>query len=446
LGERVGMVSLGCAKNQVDAEVMLGLLSEAGYEIVNRSENAHIIIVNTCGFIESAKEESIDAILEQAQYKKDGQCRLLIVTGCLAQRYYKQLIDEMPEVDAIVGTGHFTEIVDIIRESSEKNKPPVRIEGLNLPLRETAARVLTTPPYTAYLKISEGCNNYCTYCVIPQLRGRHRSRPLDGLLKEAEELVAGGVRELILVGQDLTRYGQDLDGQLSLVKLLKELVKIPELVWIRLLYCYPDRVTDELIDTVAQEEKICKYMDIPLQHIHPSILKRMNRHFAPEEIRNLLLKVRNRIPGIILRTSFIVGFPGEDEDEFRQLLDFAQEFPFNRLGVFTYSREEGTLAAGYPHQVDREVKEARRAALMGIQQKISKELNQRRVGEVCHVLIERDNPQGIYTGRSYGEAPEIDGQIFVISQKPLHVGEFVKVRITKAYEYDLLGETYEFSK
>jgi ribosomal protein S12 methylthiotransferase len=443
---KVGMVSLGCDKNRVDSEVMLGLLSRAGHTIVNRPEEAEVIIVNTCGFIDPAKEESVETILEQAQYKKTGKCRLLIVTGCLAQRYSKEIMDEIPEVDAVIGTGRFTEILDVINECESKHERLAAVDKPKFPDIKGIPRVLTTPSHTAYLKISEGCSNCCTYCVIPQLRGPHVSRPLDEVLDEAQHLVDRGVKEIILVGQDLTRYGQDLKGDVSLVGLLKELVKIPGLVWVRLLYCYPDRVTDELIDTIAEEEKVCNYIDIPIQHIHPEILRKMNRPANPEQIRNLLSKLRKRIPDIIIRTSLIVGFPGEGEEEFQELVDFVKEFQFNRVGVFPYSKEEGTPAARFPEQVDDKTKETRRDALMSVQQRISKRLNRQRVGQVCKVLIEGTSSEGVYFGRSYGEAPEIDGQVFVISNRPLKAGDFVDVKITKAYEYDLLGEDYESGK
>lgn len=443
---KVGMISLGCDKNRVDSEVMLGLLLRAGHSIVNRPEEADVIIVNTCGFIDPAKEESVETILEQAQYKKMGKCRLLIVTGCLAQRYSKEIINEIPEVDAVIGTGRFTEILDVINRCESKHERLVAVDNPRFPDINGIPRVLTTPSYTAYLKISEGCSNRCTYCVIPQLRGPHVSRPMDHVLEEAQLLVDRGVKEIILVGQDLTRYGQDLKGDVSLVKLIKELVKIPGLVWVRLLYCYPDRVTDELIDAIAQEEKVCNYIDIPIQHIHPEILRKMNRPADPEQIKSLLAKLRKRIPDIIIRTSLIVGFPGEGNAEFQELLDFVKEYQFNRVGVFPYSKEEGTPAARLPGQVDERTKEARRDALMSIQQKISKRLNRQRVGQICKVLIEGTSSEGVYFGRSYGEAPEIDGQVFVISDRPLKAGDFVNVKITKAYEYDLLGEDYESGK
>ncbi|MBM7581463.1 ribosomal protein S12 methylthiotransferase [Caldicoprobacter guelmensis] len=443
---KIGMVSLGCDKNRVDAEVMLGLLSQAGHTIVNKPEEADVIIVNTCGFIDPAKEESVETILEYVEYKKAGKCRLLVVTGCLAQRYSKELMDEIPEVDAVIGTGRFNEIVDVINQCELKHERLMAVNKPKFPNVKGIVRVLTTPSYTAYLKISEGCSNCCTYCVIPQLRGPHVSRPMDEVLEEAQALVDRGVKEIILVGQDLTRYGQDLEGDVSLAKLLKELVKIPELVWIRLLYCYPDRVSDDLINAIASEEKVCNYIDIPLQHINPKILKKMNRPADPRQIRSLLIKLRERIPDIIIRTSLIVGFPGEGEQEFKDLIEFVEESQFSRVGVFTYSREEGTPAANFPEQVDEKTKEARRDILMSIQQKISKRLNRKRIGQECKVLIEGTSSEGIYFGRSYGEAPEIDGQVFVMSNRKLKAGDFVEVKITKAYEYDLLGEDYESSK
>lgn len=443
---KVGLISLGCDKNRVDSEIMLGLLIREGYTIVNQSQEADIIIINTCGFIDDAKEESIDTILEQAQYKITGNCKLLIVTGCMAQRYSERLINEMPEIDAVVGTGKYTEILRVIDRCLKEGSGVINVGSPELPCLKDIPRLLSTPSHTAYLKISEGCSNCCTYCIIPQLRGRHVSRPIDDLLAEAQQLVDGGVREIILVGQDITRYGTDLGSGLSLAKLLKELVKIPKLAWLRLLYCYPDRITDELIETIEQEEKICNYLDIPIQHINPAILKRMNRHFSPLEIRNMISKLRERIPDVVLRTSFIVGFPGEGEQEFKELLDFVEEIQFDRAGVFTYSKEEGTVAAGFPEQVDEEIKERRKSALMSVQRKISKRLNRKRVGRIYRVLIESVQPDDIYVGRTYGEAPEIDQQVYVISKSPLKVGDFAEVKITKAYDYDLLGETYESGK
>lgn len=445
MNKKVGMISLGCPKNQVDAEVMLGILTQSGYEIVSRSEDADIIVVNTCGFIDPAKEESIDTILEQVKYKQKGSCRQLIVTGCLAERYKQELIDEIPEIDAVIGTGNYNNIVNVI-ESSERGLKAFWDGNIDCSLEYSYPRMLTTPSHTAYLKIAEGCDNHCAYCIIPQLRGKYRSRNINSLINEANALVKNGVKELILIAQDITRYGQDLGGKLSLVNLLQHLCDIPDLKWIRLMYCYPDRISDDLINIIAKEEKICKYIDIPIQHINGSILKKMNRHLPPEEIKKLIKKIADRIPNAILRTSLMVGFPGEGEEEFNELMDFIQEFPFQRIGVFKYSREEGTLAAQFPMQVSEETKEARRSRLMVHNQRITKRLNRRRVGDVYDVLIEGKHSTGVYVGRSYGEAPGIDGEIFVTSKEPIGIGEFVKVRIMKSYEYDLVGEAYEFSK
>lgn len=441
----VGMISLGCAKNQVDAEVMLGILTQGGYEIVSKSQDADIIIVNTCGFIGPAKEESIEAILEQAQYKRSGSCRILIVAGCLAERYKNELVEEIPEIDAVVGTGSYMDIINVIDECT-KRENKIWAQSINCDLPDDLPRVLTTAPYTAYLKIAEGCDNHCTYCIIPKLRGKFRSRNLDGLLKEANFLAQSGVKELIVVAQDITRYGQDLGDDISLVVLLRELCKIPGILWIRLLYCYPDRISDELLDLISQENKICKYLDIPIQHISETILRKMNRKFTADEIKVLLNKIKAKIPDIILRTSLMVGFPGEKEEEFNELVNFIKDYPFQRIGVFPYSREEGTSAAKLPLQIDEDVKEKRRSILMAHQQRISRRLNRQRIGKIYDVLVERKDSDNLYVGRSYGETPGIDGQIFIMSRKTLEAGCFTKVKISKAYEYDLVGEVYESSK
>jgi ribosomal protein S12 methylthiotransferase len=445
LGNKVGIVSLGCAKNQVDAEVMLGLLSQKGYEIVNESADADIILVNTCGFIGPAKEESINAILEQGQYKKKGSCKALIVTGCLGERYSSELIEEIPEVDAVVGTGNYAKIIEIL-DNIKAGSRNTWLGHIDDPLDDSLPRIVSTGNRTAYLKIAEGCDNHCTYCIIPKLRGRFRSRNVESLLKEAEELVNSGIREIIVIAQDITRYGQDSKGGYNLVTLLKELCRIPDLKWIRLMYCYPDRITDELIELIAREDKICKYLDIPIQHINQGILSKMNRISNSKQIRDLLSKLRQRIPDIIIRTSLIVGFPGEGEAEMQELIDFVEEGHFNHIGVFPYSQEEGTRAASFPNQVEESVKEERRNQLMSTQKKISKRLMKARVGEKCEVLIEGRESEDLYYGRSYGEAPEVDGLIYVYSKDPLQTGDFVNITITKAYEYDLLGEVYESCK
>ncbi len=433
------MISLGCAKNRVDAEVMLGLLSNSGYVIVSNSEDADVIIVNTCGFIDSAKQESIDAILEQAEYKKSGRCKALIVTGCMSERYNTELMKEIPEIDAILGTGDYADIVAVLDEV-RAGKKECRYGNIDLLPEGVQPRLISTQEVTAYLKIAEGCDNCCTYCVIPSLRGRFRSRPARDIILEAEKLADNGVRELILIAQDVTRYGQDLYDKYDLATLLKDLCRISGLKWIRLLYAYPDRITEELIDVIASEDKICHYLDIPIQHINNNILGRMNRISDSSTIRSLVSTLRRRIPDIALRTSLIVGFPGETEEEFKELMDFVGEGWFNNVGVFAYSREEGTPAGAMPMQVEDEVKEERRSMLLSLQRRISKKLNRTRVGQTCEVLVEGRESDNIFFGRSYAEAPEIDGLVYLTSERELKQGEFVKTVLTKAYEYDLLGE------
>jgi len=439
LFRNVGMISLGCAKNRVDAEVMLGLLSNSGYIVVNNSEDADVIIVNTCGFIDSAKQESIEAILEQAEYKKTGRCKALIVTGCMSERYNSELMKEIPEIDAILGTGDYADIVAVL-DRVRSGKKECRYGNIDIVPEGVQPRLISTQEVTAYLKIAEGCDNCCTYCVIPSLRGRFRSRPSVDILQEASKLADNGVRELILIAQDVTRYGQDLYDKYNLAALLKDLCRISGLKWIRLLYAYPDRITDELIDVIAGEEKVCNYLDIPIQHINDNILGRMNRTSDSATIRNLVGTLKRRIPDIALRTSLIVGFPGETEAEFNELKDFINEGWFNNVGVFAYSREEGTPAADMPMQISDEIKEERRSMLLSLQRKVSKKLNRTRVGRTCEVLIEGRESANIYFGRSYAEAPEIDGLIYVASERQLRQGEFVRAAISKAYEYDLLGE------
>lgn len=442
---KVGMISLGCSKNQVDSEVMLGLIQEGGYEIVNTSEDADIIIINTCGFIESAKEEAIDTILEQAIFKQKGQCQKLIVTGCLAQRYGTELLKEIPEIDSVVGVARYTDILDAIddtRRNDYRGESPAHWQVLE----ENSTRILTTLPGTGYLKIAEGCDNYCSYCAIPYIRGKYRSRGMASLVEEAKTLAGKGVKELVIIAQDITRYGQDLGENIDLVKLLKELCKICDIEWIRLLYCYPDRITDELLDLIAKEDKICKYLDIPIQHVNPVIIDRMNRSFCRLQAQELLDRIRKRIPDMVIRTTCIVGFPGEGQREFDELKEFVENYPLNHLGVFTYSREEGTAAAAYPDQVDEETKTKRQDTLLSIQRRISKRFNRSFVNKVLDVLIEGRDSEGFYIGRHYGQAPEIDGHVYVASKKILKPGHIVPVKITRAYDYDLLGDHYEFSE
>jgi len=442
---KIGMISLGCSKNQVDSEIMLGLIDKEGYEIVNRSEDADIIIINTCGFIESAKQEAIDTILEQALYKKQGKCQKLIVTGCLAQRYGNELLKEIPEIDNVVGTSRYTDILEVIEDRSRKEYIGDSSSYWEA-LEKNPYRILTTLPGTAYLKIAEGCDNRCSYCAIPYIRGKYRSRTMTSLIEEAKGLAENGVKELIVIAQDITRYGQDLRDGTNLVSLLKELCKIDELKWIRLLYCYPDRITDELLDFMAEESKICKYLDIPLQHVNPNIVERMNRRFSKLQAQQLIDKIRKKIPQVVLRTTYIVGFPGEGQDEFEELKEFIENCPFNHAGVFAYSREEGTPAADFMDQVDDATKNKRKNTLMAMQRKISKRFNREFVNKIIDVLIEGEDSPGIYIGRHYGQAPEIDGHVYVFSKQALKPGDFVPVKITKAYDYDLLGDHYEFSK
>lgn len=443
--KKVGMISLGCSKNQVDSEVMLGIIAQKGHTIVNRCEDADIIIINTCGFIESAKEEAIDTILEQLVYKQRGTCEKIIVTGCLAQRYGDILLKEIPEIDSIVGTSRYTDILKAMDENGEKEYRGETNSHWTT-LEANPPRLLTTLPGTGYLKIAEGCNNHCSYCAIPFIRGPHRSRSLDSLVEEAKILVGKGVKELIVIAQDITKYGQDLKDSTDLVGLLRQLCKIDELRWIRLLYCYPDGITDELLDLINKEDKICKYFDIPLQHVHPAIVSKMNRRFTGLQARELINKIRNKIPDAVIRTTFIVGFPGEGQEEFDELKAFIKDYPFNHCGVFAYSLEEGTVAADYSDQVDDSTKKNRKDILMGIQQRISKGFNRGLINKVLDVLIQWEESPGIYAGRHYGQAPEIDGIVYVVSNKVLKPGDFVPARITRAYDYDLLGEHYEFSQ
>lgn len=433
------MVSLGCPKNLVDSELMLGILKNDGFEIVNDSDQANVIIVNTCGFIESAKQESINTILEMAALKKKN-CELLIATGCLAQRYRQMILDEIPEVDAVLGTGSYTEIATVIRDAYAG-----KAESFYGELDGTAyldgERIISTGKGYAYLKIAEGCDNRCTYCVIPSLRGPFRSRKMEAILKEAETLSKSGIKELIVVAQDTTRYGTDIYGKRSLAGLLQSLGRIDGIERIRLLYCYPEEIDDELIDEIASNYKVCKYLDIPIQHISDPILRRMGRRGTASEIKNLLEKLRLRVPGITLRTSLIVGFPGETQEDFDELADFIEKYRFDRLGIFMYSREEGTPAAKMKQQVPAGIKKARYKKLMQLQSLISRELNSQRLGKTYKVLTEGVAEDGIfYYGRSCSEAPDIDGLIYFTSSEPLKINEFVDVEILEAGEYDLTGE------
>ena len=439
---KVGMVSLGCPKNQVDAEQMLAALSAAGMEITPVEAEADAIIVNTCGFIEDAKAEAIENILEAAVYKKTGKLKALIVTGCMAERYRDDITAEIPEADVVVGLGSNDRIVSIVEQAVKGGQENVygAKEALNL----DAARMLTTPPYTAYLKLADGCDNCCTYCAIPMIRGRFRSRTIESVLEEAESLAAAGVKELVLVAQDTTRYGEDLYGKSALPELLGELCKIPGLHWIRMLYTYPDRISDELLEVMAAEEKVLPYLDIPLQHCDGAVLKRMNRTGDRESLSALLDKIRKKLPGVILRTTLITGFPGETEAQFEELAEFVQEQRFDRLGCFAYSAEENTPAASFPDQVEEQVKRDRMELIMNDQLTIVNEKNQEKIGRTLEVLVEGyDDYIKCYFGRSAADAPEVDGKVFFLSPRPLTIGEFVNVLINDTLEYDLLGELAE---
>ena len=444
---KIGVVSLGCPKNLVDSETMLGLIHEEKYEITNDPSEAEIIIVNTCGFIESAKEESINTILQMAEYKKSGSCKYIIVTGCLSQRYAEELFSELPEADVIAGVEVYDEIGSIIKRVMngerfimlERSKPDVIYTS-----KETfLPRILTTPSYTAYLKIAEGCDNCCSYCAIPKIRGPYRSKPMEQVLKEAKALADNGVKELIVVAQDTTRYGEDLPGgKLLLADLLKELNKIESLKWIRVMYCYPNNFTDELIETFASLDKVCKYVDLPLQHASNRLLASMNRYDTREEVEMLLAKLRKRIPGIVIRTTFIVGFPGETDADFEELKEFVEQQRFENAGVFAYSQEEGTVAGAMPNQIPDEIKQERYHELMALQAQISEEIHKDTEGQTLEVLVEgiEEDGSGLHYGRSYREAPDIDGLVFIENPGDIKPGCFVKVNILQGFTYESVGE------
>jgi ribosomal protein S12 methylthiotransferase len=438
---KAGFISLGCAKNLVDTEVMLGMLSSNHIQLVDKPEQADILIINTCSFIDSAKEESIATILQMAEYKKNGNCKSLIVAGCLGQRYKQELLDELPEVDAIIGTGAWQRIMEAIHLTLVEKRRALFIDELNTIYDETMPRVATTPFFSAYIKIAEGCNNCCSYCVIPKVRGRFRSRTVESIVTEAKQLAEKGVKEINLIAQDTTSYGRDLYGKTELVQLLRELVKVEKLSWIRLLYCYPKYFSDELIELIAQESKICKYVDLPLQHADDAILQAMHRPDSRKDIETLLQKLRTRIPGVAIRTSFIVGFPGETETQFENLKQFVMEQRFDRVGVFTYSQEEDTAAAQMPMQIEEPVKQERYHILMALQCKISEELNQHLEGNFLDILVEHPSEQhNVVIGRSYREAPDIDGQIYVENALNAKPGDIIRAKVVQGFTYDLLTE------
>ena len=436
---KISMVSLGCPKNQVDAEMMLASLKNGGYEIAAEEAEADAIIINTCGFIEDAKKEAIENILEAARYKKTGKCRALIVTGCLAERYRDDVTEEIPEVDVCVGIGSNGRICDIVKNAIEGKKQNCYGEKYELDLN--ADRILGGYPFSTYLKVADGCDNCCTYCAIPKIRGRMRSRRIEDCVAEAKILAERGVKELIVVAQDTTAYGEDIYGKSMLPELLRELCKVEGLHWIRTLYTYPDRITDELLDTVASEEKIVKYFDIPIQHVNGEILKRMNRTGDYNTLSALIDKIRAKIPDVTIRTTLITGFPGETEEQFSELARFVKEKRFERLGCFTYSAEEGTVAAEFSDQIDEQTKVDRMENIMEQQLTVAAEKNEEKIGSVTEVLIEGwDDYIKCYFGRTPADAPDVDGKIFFMADRPLVLGDFVKVQINDCIDYDLLGE------
>lgn len=435
---KVGMISLGCPKNQVDAEIMLEKLSNNNFTVVQSIEDADVVIINTCGFIEDAKAEAIENILEVAEYKKAGLISAITVTGCLAERYQAEIIKEIPEVDAVIGIGANTDIVKVCQKALLGIKTENYPNKCYLPLDDK--RMLSTPSHWAYLKLSDGCDNKCSYCAIPLIRGKYRERTMESILAEATSLAETGVKELILVAQDTTKYGLERYGEYKLAELLKELCKIEKIQWIRLFYCYPDRVTDALIDVIANEEKVCSYIDIPLQHCSEKILKSMNRNGSYNSLKELLLKMKKRIPDLSLRTTFMVGFPGETEENFEELCNFVKDVKFDKMGCFAFSPEEDTPAYSFENQIDDDVKKRRAEVLMDIQYSITENVNKSRIGSVYKVIIDEIN-NGKYIGRSYLDSPEIDSGIFFTSYKDLNVGDFVQVKITDFDGYDLIGES-----
>ncbi|MBS6599697.1 MAG: 30S ribosomal protein S12 methylthiotransferase RimO [Clostridium sp.] len=439
---KVGMVSLGCDKNRIDSEILLGTISNE-YEITNNPKEADIIIVNTCGFIEKAKEESINTILEMAQYKTNYKCKLLIATGCLTQRYGEELKNLMPEIDIMLGVNDYKKLHKLIREFISEQKTSLQVNYSDSNINE-GKRILTTASQTAYLRIAEGCNNFCTYCIIPKIRGKFRSRNMENILKEAEGLSKQGVKEIILVAQDTTLYGSDIYGEKKLHILIKELAKIQGIEWIRVLYCYPEEIYEELVDEIASNKKVVKYLDLPIQHISSKILKRMGRKTNKEDIIEKIDLIRSKIKGINLRTSLIVGFPGEEEEDFEELKDFLKEYKLDKVGVFTYSREEGTPAAKMENQIDENIKEKREKTLMMIQRGISKEINQLKINNIYDILVEGYNGE-YYFGRNYEMIPEVDGKVFFKSENKIKNGEIVRVQIKSCTDYDLVGVVYNES-
>lgn len=440
---KILFLSLGCDKNLVDSEVMLGMLTSRGYEITDDENEADVIIINTCCFIHDAMEESIQNILDMAEYKKNGKAKALIVTGCLAQRYRQEILDEIPEVDEVLGTTAIDQIIRAVNQALEGKKEVILSDLNALPLPD-AKRAVSTGGHFAYLKIAEGCDKHCTYCIIPKLRGAYRSIPMEHLLKEARELAGQGVKELILVAQETTLYGKDIYGEKSLHRLVKELCRINGIQWIRILYCYPEEITDELIQVIKEEKKVCHYLDLPIQHANDQVLKRMGRRTTKQELIDIVGKLRKEIPDICLRTTLITGFPGETREQHEELMDFVDEMEFDRLGVFTYSPEEGTPAAEMQDQVDEEVKKERQAELMELQQEVAFDKAEEMKGREVLVMIEgKVADENAYVGRTYRDAPNVDGLIFINTEEELVSGDFVRVKVTGALDYDLIGGLVE---
>lgn len=441
----VAFTSLGCDKNRVDSEVMLGILCKNGYRIVIDEKEADIIVINTCCFIKDALEESIETILEMAEYKKTGRCKGLIVAGCLGQRYEKEIFQEMPEVDAVIGTASYESVAKIIERILNGENNIKELVDINTAMIESNAknRMISTANYYAYLKISEGCDNHCTYCVIPQIRGRHRSRTIESLVEETEILAKQGVKEIVIVAQDSSIYGRDLYGESKLHILLEKLCEVEGIEWIRLLYCYPETLTEQTIQVMAKQPKICHYIDLPIQHGSDTVLKRMGRKSTQSILKQKITELRQAMPDIAIRTTFIVGFPNETEQEFQELIDFIKEIRFDKLGVFTYSQEEGTPAASMENQIEEDVKQKRKDIAMEVQKAISAQHCESQIGSIKQVIVEGKLPeQDIYCGRTMKDAPDIDGLVFFSSKQELISGDFVKVFIKQASDYDLIGELF----
>ncbi len=444
MNKKISIISLGCSKNAVDSDQMISILRDNNFILTKDEREADIVVVNTCGFIESAKEESINTIIEIGENKKYGNCEILLVAGCLGERYKEDLMEELPEIDGILGTGNINEIVDVVNLLLEGEKT-VRTGEINRDYDESIKRSLVKDEYTSYIKIAEGCDNLCTYCIIPKLRGEYRSRKMDTIIEEAKDLVENGTKEIVLIAQDTTKYGIDLYDEYKLPELLDELNKIDDLEWVRILYLYPDTFDNSLIESIKRNEKVTNYVDIPIQHINNNVLKRMNRSTSKESITKLVNKLRNEIPDIVIRTTLIVGFPGETEEEFNELYDYVEETKFDRLGAFTYSKEEDTPAALLDGQIDEDVKLKRQEQIMKLQQEISFNLSREKIGNKYDVLIEEKIEDGVYIGRTYMDSPEIDGIVYVHSDIDLEDGSFVKVEISDSLEYDLMGEIIDES-